>query len=376
MFRLRNISINRRVAISIFLTWSATVTVACAALFVFQVISFRESLNLDLKALAEIMANNSTATITFGDEKGAREILSALVAKPHIKFGYIRLNDGSLFARYTVADQTATVRRGEFPRKLLFRDEVVEHSEPIILEGEQIGTLFLQSDYQSIYGNLLRLYSWIVLLVVTLSVVLALILYKQLQRNISAPILKLANTAKIVAEKKDYSIRATKLHQDEIGQFADAFNSMLAQVQSQDDAIRESEGRYRTLFEESPVSLWEEDFSEVKTCIDRIRDDGITDFRAYFRENPEALNYCVSNIRVVDVNQATVELYRATSKRDLLDGINSIVVDESMEIIREELGALAEGNTHFESEVTGKRLNGETIHNVIRLSLAPGYEDT
>src|SRR5208283_3976214 len=81
----------------------------------------------------------------------------------------------------------------------------------------------------------------------------------------------------------------------------------------QEDALRASEQRYRSLFEDSPVSLWEEDFSAVKLFIEDLRKQGIEDFRAYFESHPEEVARCIEQIKVVDVNQATLKLFGAKS---------------------------------------------------------------
>jgi len=143
-----------------------------------------------------------------------------------------------------------------------------------------------------------------------------------------------------------------------------------------ENALQVSEERYRGLFEDSPISLWEEDFSEVKTYIDGLRDSGVKDFRTYFEMHPEALAQCSSMVKIVDVNKATLELYQARSKEELLGGLSQLFDKESYDIFREELIALAEDKTMFESEAINKSLSGEKIPVSLRLSVAPGYEKT
>ena len=79
-----------------------------------------------------------------------------------------------------------------------------------------------------------------------------------------------------------------------------------------------SERRYRGLFENSPVAFWEEDLSKVKSYLDRLRKSGVTDFRNYFNTYPEEALKCSNFVKIIDVNQATVDLYRAGTKKRVL----------------------------------------------------------
>ncbi len=147
-------------------------------------------------------------------------------------------------------------------------------------------------------------------------------------------------------------------------------------VKERTDKLRESELRYRTLFENSPVSFWEEDFSAVKAYIDSLREKGIYDFRTYFNENPEALRHCSTLVKILDVNQATLRLYKAKTKEELYKGLSSVVTPKSLEVFKEEIIELSEGKTTFNSEQEGRTLKDDLVHNEVFLSIVPGYEET
>ncbi|MBS7268681.1 MAG: MEDS domain-containing protein, partial [Candidatus Freyarchaeota archaeon] len=143
-----------------------------------------------------------------------------------------------------------------------------------------------------------------------------------------------------------------------------------------DRALRESEERYRGIFENSPISLWEVDFSKVKAFIDKMRSSGVEDFRTYFDSEPETLQKCASMVEIINVNRATLELYHAKSKEELLEGLSRIFGEETYEIFKEEIVTLSEGKTMFECESTNRSLTGGKIHVSLRLSVAPGHEKT
>ncbi len=140
--------------------------------------------------------------------------------------------------------------------------------------------------------------------------------------------------------------------------------------------LRESREEYRVLFENVPISLWEEDFSSVKVYINSLRDQGITDYRDYFLKNPEEIRRCVEMIKIVDVNQATLNLYQADSKYDIIGNLSRIFRKETYDVFREQLVALAEGKTKFESERIMRTFKGDNRYVYLALSIAPGYEST
>jgi len=143
-----------------------------------------------------------------------------------------------------------------------------------------------------------------------------------------------------------------------------------------EDALRASEQRYRDLFEESPISLWEEDFSAVKAHIDELRAAGITDLSAHFAAHPEAVLECARLVRIVQVNQATVELAEGTNEQDFLANLGDTFTSETYELFAQELVALAAGQTRFAGETVGKTLRGRVVNYAIQLSVAPGAKDT
>ena len=143
-----------------------------------------------------------------------------------------------------------------------------------------------------------------------------------------------------------------------------------------EEELQESEKRYRSLFEDSPISLWEEDYSEVKKLFDSLRESGVDDFRAYFEHHPEAVARCASMIKIVDVNKATLDLYTGRSKAEFMEGLGKIFTKESLEYFKEPIIALAEGKTIHEMEAVTQTLTGEKRHISVKLAVAPGYENS
>jgi len=141
-----------------------------------------------------------------------------------------------------------------------------------------------------------------------------------------------------------------------------------------EESLRESEERYRGLFEDSPISLWEVDFSAVKLGIEDLRKLGITDFRVYFESRPGEITRCLKMIKVVDVNQATLKLFKAKNKTDIFNNLG-LILGESAEGLQEELINIAQGKSDFEWQGINYTLDGERRVVSLRWSAAPGHED-
>ena len=125
--------------------------------------------------------------------------------------------------------------------------------------------------------------------------------------------------------------------------------------------LRESEQRYRYIFDSTGVSIWEEDFSQVKVAIDELRSRGVRDFREYFAAHPEFVQQAITMVRIVDVNDVSVKLFAAGSKDELLVSLHKVFVPETQEVFLRELIAIAEGRTSFEAETVLQSLKGDTL---------------
>lgn len=140
--------------------------------------------------------------------------------------------------------------------------------------------------------------------------------------------------------------------------------------------LHESEMRYRSLFEDSPISLWEEDFSSLKKEIDQFKSMGVKNFHEFFSSNQDIVYRLMEKIKVINVNQATIRLFKASSKDDLIINIHNIILPESVPTNGEIYASLAEGEYQCIGEVHHKDFLGNHIYTVLRLSIAPGYEET
>ena len=141
-------------------------------------------------------------------------------------------------------------------------------------------------------------------------------------------------------------------------------------------ALHQREEQYRSLFEDSPISLWVEDFSAVKQRLDELKSEGIPDIPAYFREHPHFVTELARQVRIIDVNNASMKLYHARQKSELLGSLADIFHIMLPEQFESELIQITNGRLNFEREQVDQTLTGEKIHVNMRWSVAPGYEDS
>lgn len=139
-------------------------------------------------------------------------------------------------------------------------------------------------------------------------------------------------------------------------------------------ALEESDRHFRGLFEHSPNSLWEEDYSTVKQRLDGLRKQGVSDLRNHLNEHPEFVDECMSLIGVIDVNRKTLDLYGAASKTELVENLSKVFRDEMRVHFRDELIDMFDGKLEYEREGINYSLRGEPIYISLRWTVMPGYE--
>ncbi len=158
-----------------------------------------------------------------------------------------------------------------------------------------------------------------------------------------------------------------------VGLFILWWSSMLRQRRYDID-LSQSEARYRSFFDNSPISLWEEDFSEVKGYLERLRKSGVKDFKRYFTNHTGEVTACAGMVKILDVNKATLKLFNAESKTDLFAGLNVVFGNEIHEAFIDELAAIAAGLTSFETEDFNRTTTGERKDIFMNWSVVPGHE--
>jgi len=206
--------------------------------------TFRQNLVRNLSAQAQIIGANSASALTFNDPKSAENTLSALRSFPNVLSAGIMTADGRLFAHVPQNPTESVVTVPTIPAG---RSEVaVFHSDElvlvrsIVLQDKVVGAVFIRSSLSELTHRLTR-YVLIAAIVLFISLIVALLISSVYRRAVVRPIVSLAETARAVSEQKNYSLRAETLSDGtEIGLLINAFNEMLQQIQTRDEALRKA----------------------------------------------------------------------------------------------------------------------------------------
>jgi signal transduction histidine kinase/CheY-like chemotaxis protein/uncharacterized membrane protein affecting hemolysin expression len=243
---LKDLSIKRKLMLITMLTSGVAVVLSSAGFLIYDLISFRQSLSQDLMTQAEIIGYNSAAAMAFKDEAAATVTLSALQAKQDIVSAVLYTHDGKIFAQYFHANAPRpSLSVSQQARGYRFAGSYLEVFQDVTLNGETVGTLFLQSDMRQWNARAKR-YATIFLSFVVISGFFALLVSSKLQKLISGPILHLEDTMRMVSATKSYEVRATKFYGDEIGRLIDGFNTMLSEIQQRDTAFHHANDELQT----------------------------------------------------------------------------------------------------------------------------------
>src|SRR5262245_50367444 len=200
---------------------------------------YRDSWVADLETQASILATSTAAALVSGDHKVAERNVAALQVRPTVLVAALYTASGRLYSSF--------IRAGEGPPPLQLQAVVrttrvsggsVELIQPVTQDGQRLGTILLRAHHD--IGARALAYLGIFALVTLMSMLVALLLSTALQKDITEPLDSMANVAREVVTRRDYSLRAHSTTDDEIGFVVEAFNSMLDEVQSRARALEQS----------------------------------------------------------------------------------------------------------------------------------------
>jgi signal transduction histidine kinase len=236
---LRDLPIRQKLILIVMAITAVTLVLAGIGIIFADFVLFRGYLKNDLSALSQIIADNTTAPLSFQDPAAAAETLATLRARAHVVTACVFQNDGALFATYLRAGAIAACPAPQPGEDIRFDQGILSVSRPILLKNHRLGTLVLAYDLGEIYQRV-QLYGATVVGVFLLSTLVAFLLSSRLRSLITTPIIELARVTTRVSSSRDYSIRAKKFSGDEMGVLVDTFNEMLSGIQSRDDELREA----------------------------------------------------------------------------------------------------------------------------------------
>jgi signal transduction histidine kinase len=257
--KFKDISIKHKLMLINLITTLVAVTVATTAILSLEILTYRQTMVEDLSTLADIIGSNSTAALLFNDEEVAKETLSALRSEPNIQYAALYLKGGEEFVSFgppdamprmdLQSDQIGKVRH-------VFSDDALTLMQPIILNHEAIGAVFLQSDLQQ-FKDRRRHYITASGTVLLMAMLVCILMTAWFQRIISQPVMDLVAKMSLVGSEKKYSIRAEKESDDEIGSLIEGFNHMLTQIQQRDQQLEHHKNQLEAKVNERTKALVE-----------------------------------------------------------------------------------------------------------------------
>ncbi len=280
----RHWSVRTKLTLVVLSSCCLALLLSTTAQMLYEAVVFRDRQLEELDTLAQVIANNSTAALTFNDPSDAGEILSALKAKPNIVAAWIRDKDGKRFASYISPGATQELTRGSADGSELdlteyctaedpsysFSDAYWCRSTPILWNGERIGFLYLQSDLQHL-RSWLAWYVTISLAIFLIALLVAYSLARWLQGIITRPIFDLNHTMQRVSEARDYSVRQESTSDDEMGHLINGFNTMLQKIQQRDQELTTHREHLEKLVEKRTGKLTETNRELQKTVVELER---------------------------------------------------------------------------------------------------------
>jgi len=244
MLHLRDYPIAKQLTWLNLVVTTVALLLSSSALLVYDVISSRHALVRNVSIEAQIIGSNTVSALLFDYPESAEDTLSALRASRNIVYAGIYTPDGRPLAEYwrDGTGKTPPLPRNAIPQTeshFFTRDEVaVLH--PIVHEGKPIGVLYLRSDSR-LLENRLKRYAQTIIAVLLLSLAAATFFAWRSQRAVSQPLVRLAETARVVSREKNYSLRAkASPGHDEVNVVIEAFNEMLTQIQRRDSDLQQA----------------------------------------------------------------------------------------------------------------------------------------
>jgi len=280
------------------------------------------------------------------------------------------IGDAYMTGTEVVSLQVFSKHREEafFTKERVDNSKVIYGQKDVVHNGQVIGHVNIGLSGASYAASLSRLLVYSLFLAFVIVVSLSFLMKKLFREHLVKPLEGLGLWTEQVASG-DYSGVPPQIELEELSSLANKFSDMSGKIQSREKSLQASERRFRGLFENTEVSIWNEDVSEVVETLEGLRKKGVTDLRQHLQENPEAAWEMASMVKVLQVNEATLKLFGAQSHDDMLTNIHKTFGPTSIETLIEELCALWNKKKSFRSKATFLTLDGKELNTIISFSI-------
>jgi PAS domain S-box-containing protein len=263
---LRDVPLKRKLTIISMVTSGVALLLACGVIAASELAKARNAMLTETLTLAQMIGDNSAAALTFGDPDSAEQTLRSLGADGHIVGAVIYDLEGQPFARYqptgAVPFTPPPVQRNfhRFTDDSLeifgdgFAGDYVEVFRDITVSGEPIGTVYMRHGMIELRESL-KQSGYLILGVIAMASLVAWGLTRRFVPLVAGPIMDLGDVVRGVAINKDFSVRAVKQGEDEVGRLIDGFNEMLGEIQHRDSALQAARNELEKRVEERTEEL-------------------------------------------------------------------------------------------------------------------------
>jgi len=226
----------------IFISCGAALLITSTAYLAYELLTYRGSSVQQLETLGKVIASNSTAALAFDNTDDATAVLSALRADPQIRAAVLYDRFGRIFASYRASTEVRQLPAIPGPPGYKFNGFRLGSFQPVMDDDRQLGTLYVEAGLDAVFRRL-QLSALIAALVAGLSLLAAGLVSRRLQPRMLRPVHALADLARAVSDRQDYSVRAAPTGALEFDQLTDSFNHMLTRIQESDSRLQAQIGR-------------------------------------------------------------------------------------------------------------------------------------
>jgi PAS domain S-box-containing protein len=256
MIPFQDLPIRRKVAVAIIATIALAILLMSAGFLTYEWTSVRQTSLTNLVTLSRIVAANSSAALIANNDDDMREMLGTLRAENDIVAAAIYDATGRRVAEYnTIAAQSPVTLTSTPPEGHVFSMSELRVYEPILKESRTLGLLYIHWSLASLQQRFV-IFGLVILAILLTSSLVAFVLSSRLQERITEPIQELARTAHAITAQGDYSRRAARYGNDELGSLTDAFNRMLDEIREREQRLSASEERLRVALAAADMGTW------------------------------------------------------------------------------------------------------------------------
>ncbi len=251
-----NLSIKRKLLLTLILSSVLSLLFAGLFLIVLEISEFQKNTRDDLSALATIIGNRSTAALAFQDLDLAKENLGVLNTLPEVQAACLYDAQGTVFAELSKNSQEkVSCPQTIGDSKTRFESVNLYVVQPIEVDTDRLGSVYIHADLTQLVWRKIQFIGLLFLVFLAVTT-MTFFLTKPLLSLITSPVKKLVNIVKAIIDTKDYSLRAVKVNNDELGVLVDAFNGLIGTVETQNWSLMRAKDRYRALFDDNPTMIF------------------------------------------------------------------------------------------------------------------------